>query len=51
MAALLLLSTALFSTSRSGKFALFCDLCIESKQHVRTPGPLLGIASSPRYSS
>ncbi|XP_074557173.1 uncharacterized protein LOC141813159 isoform X2 [Curcuma longa] len=39
---------ASFSTSRSGKFALFCDLCIESKQHVRTPGPLLGIASSPR---
>ncbi|KAG6522189.1 hypothetical protein ZIOFF_019327 [Zingiber officinale] len=40
--------SASFSTSRSGKFALFCDLCIESKQHVRTPGPLLGIASSPR---
>nr|XP_018676991.1 PREDICTED: uncharacterized protein LOC103973506 isoform X2 [Musa acuminata subsp. malaccensis] len=39
-----------FSTSRVGKFAWLCDLCLELKQLSRTPSPLNGVVSSTRLS-
>ncbi|WOL13292.1 hypothetical protein Cni_G22061 [Canna indica] len=38
----------LFSASRTGKFALLCDTCLESKQPLRSQIPLIGNAVSTR---
>ncbi|KAG1359631.1 putative increased DNA methylation 1 [Cocos nucifera] len=38
----------LFHTSRTGKFALLCDSCVNSKQPPKTPSPSHGTASTMR---
>ncbi|XP_008779219.1 uncharacterized protein LOC103698933 isoform X1 [Phoenix dactylifera] len=40
----------LFHTSRTGKFALLCDSCLNSKQPPKTPSPSHGTASTMRSS-
>ncbi|XP_010940549.1 uncharacterized protein [Elaeis guineensis] len=40
----------LFHTSRTGKFALLCDSCVNSKQRPKTPSPSHGTASTARSS-
>ncbi|XP_073102558.1 uncharacterized protein [Elaeis guineensis] len=39
-----------FLTSLSGKFALLCDSCLDSKQQPKTPSPSHGTASTVRSS-